>query len=61
MEYTKDVIFNVKYNKDRDCLKLQGQSLLKNKIFFITIIASFILIISDIILIYRFIELLYKL
>lgn len=68
MEYTKDIIFNIKYNGEKDCLELENNKINKfrniirrNKaISIITIISTF-LIIWDIILISNFINLLSKL
>ncbi|MCI8486211.1 MAG: hypothetical protein HFJ20_03795 [Clostridia bacterium] len=69
MEHTKDIIFSIKYNKEKDCLELNNNNVInkfrnlirKNKaISIITIISTF-LIIWDIILISNFINLLSKL
>lgn len=69
MEHTKDMIFSIKYNKEKDCLELNNNNeinkfrnlIRKNKaISIITIISTF-LIIWDIILISNFINLLSKL
>lgn len=68
MEYTKDIIFNVKYNKEKDSLELENNRInkfcnvvKKNKaISIITIISTF-LIIWDIVLINNFINLLNEL
>ncbi len=68
MEYTKDIIFSVKYNKEKDSLELENNRInkfynviKKNKaISIITIISTF-LIIWDIVLINNFINLLNEL
>lgn len=69
MEHTKDIIFSIKYNEEKDCLELNNNNVInkfrnlirKNKaISIITIISTF-LIIWDIILISNFINLLSKL
>ena len=63
MEYTKDIIFSVKYNEEKDCLELKNSGKIekihnlikRNKA--ITIVST-CLIIWDIILINNFINLL---
>ncbi len=68
MEHTKDIIFTIKYNEDKDCLELENNKINKfrniisrNKtISVITIITTF-LIIWDIALISNFINLLNEL
>lgn len=68
MEHTKDMIFTIKYNEDKDCLELENNKINKfrniisrNKtISVITIITTF-LIIWDIALISNFINLLNEL
>ena len=64
MEYTKDIIFSVKYNEEKDCLELKNSGkfekihdlIKRNKA--ISIIVSTCLIVWDIILINNFINLL---
>lgn len=68
MEHTKDMIFTIKYNEEKDCLELNNNKIIKfrniirrNKaISIITIITTF-LIIWDIVLISNFINLLSEL
>lgn len=68
MEHTKDIIFSIKYNEEKDCLELENNKINKfrniinrNKtISIITIISTF-LIVWDIVLISNFISLLSKL
>lgn len=68
MEHTKDMIFTIKYNEDKDCLELNNNKIDKFRnlisrnrtISIITIITTF-LIIWDIILISNFVNLLSKL
>lgn len=68
MEHTKDMIFTIKYNEDKDCLELNNKKtdkflniIRRNKaISVITIISTF-LIIWDIALISNFINLLNEL
>lgn len=69
MEYTKDIIFNIKYNEEKDCLELKSRNAIdklknmikRNKIFSIISLISTILIIWDIILVSNFINLLNEL
>lgn len=69
MEYTKDMIFSVKYNKEKDCLELDNgnrinkfRNIIKRNraISIITIISTFLMI-WDIVLINNFINLLNEL
>lgn len=68
MEHTKDMIFTIKYNEEKDCLELNNNKIVKfrniirrnKEISIITIITTF-LIIWDIVLISNFINLLSKL
>lgn len=69
MEHTKDIVFSVKYNKEKDYLEMDRRNVInrfckivkKNKaISIITIISTF-LIIWDIVLINNFINLLNEL
>lgn len=69
MEYTKDIVFNIKYNKERDCLEINKNKgitklhnvIRKNKIISIITLISAFLIVWDIVLISNFIDLLNKL
>lgn len=69
MEYTKDMIFSIKYNKERDCLELDNGNIInkfynvvkRNKAISIITIISIFLIIWDIALINNFINLLNEL
>ena len=69
MEYTKDMIFNVKYNKESDCLEIEDKSFTgklhnfvkRNKAISVISLISFGLIIWDFALIANFISLLNKL
>ena len=66
MEYTKDIIFSVKYNEEKDCLELKNSGkfekihdlIKRNKAISIITIVSTCLIVWDIILINNFINLL---
>lgn len=66
MEYTKDIIFSVKYNEEKDWLELKNSGKIekihnlikRNKAISIITIVSTCLIIWDIILINNFINLL---
>ena len=69
MEHTKDVIFSIKYNKEKDRLELDNSNginkfrnvVRKNKVISIITIVSAFLIIWDIVLIGNFINLLNEL
>lgn len=69
MEYTKDMIFSIKYNKEKDCLELDNGNIInkfynvvkRNKAISIITIISIFLIIWDIALINNFINLLNEL
>lgn len=69
MEYTKDMIFSIKYNKEKDCLELDNGNVInkfynvvkRNKAISIITIISIFLIIWDIALINNFINLLNEL
>lgn len=69
MEYTKDMIFSIKYNKEKDCLELDNSNVInkfynvvkRNKAISIITIISIFLIIWDIALINNFINLLNEL
>lgn len=68
MEHTKDMIFTIKYNEDKDCLELNNNKIDKfcnfirrNKAISIIMIISAFLIIWDIALISNFINLLNEL
>ena len=69
MEYTKDIIFSIKYNEEKDCLELKSRNAIdkfrsiikRNKAFSIITVISGILIIWDIVLVTNFINLLNEL
>lgn len=66
MEYTKDIVFSIKYNKEKDCLELDNSNginkfrnvVKRNKVISIITIMSTFLMIWDIVLINNFINLL---
>lgn len=68
MEYTKDIIMNIKYNAEKDCLELASKksinnfrkAFVKNKVVSIIATITLFLIGVDFILIGSFINLLNK-